>query len=256
MRLLFALASLAALPFLAACGGSDDRPELIVGAASSLLPFLEELEPIFENEVEIDLTITYAASGIIARQIEQGAPIDVFLSADQALAAQMAVDGVLREDSIVAIGQGILVAVRPHDGETTSFLDARRIAIANPETAPYGAAAKRLLEVKGIWDQIEDRVVYGESALQALQFVRTAEADIGLVPLSLVSRGSEGIERVEDGPYGDPGIVQTAGIVAASTQAAHARRFIDYLTSPAARTLLMRYGYLPLPEGIRGVRPR
>ena len=253
------LLSLAVLPFLAACGGSEDRPELIVGAASSLLPLLEEIEPVFENEAQIELTITYAASGIIARQIEQGAPFDVFLSADQALADRLAQSGLLAEDSIVLIGQGLLVTIRPRDGGAATFLDARRIAIANPETAPYGAAAKRLLRANGIWDQIEDRVVYAESALQALQFVRTAEADIGLVPLSLAAQGSDGVERIDDMEYGDPAsepITQIAAIVASSSRTAQANRFIDYLTSSAAQDLLLKYGYAPVLKDIPGVLSR
>ena len=255
MRRLLILVSLAALPALSACGGGEDRPELIVGAASSLLPLLEELGPVFEDETQIDLNITYGASGIIARQIEQGAPIDVFLSADRMLADQLAEDGLLREDSIITIGLGVLVAVRPQDGETATFLDARRIAIANPETAPYGAAAKRILEASGIWGQVEHRVVYAESALQALQFVRTAEADIGMVPLSLIAQGSHGVERIEGVIYAffEESVFQTAAIVAASRQVDDAARFIDYLTSPAAQSLLVKYGYEPAPQEVVGV---
>ena len=242
------LASLATLFFQAACS-TEDRPELIVGAASSLLPLLTELESVFEKDALIDLTITYNATGAIARQIEQGAPIDVFLSADLALTLQMVEEGFLRQDSIFALGQGLLVVIRPQDGETSTFLDARRIAIANPETAPYGAAAKQLLERNALWEQVESRVVYAESALQAVQFVRSAEADIGLVPLTLVAQNHQGVEHISERTHGVLGtepITQIGAIATASVQIDAATRFLNFLLSKAAQSIFGRHGYAPM----------
>ena len=210
---------------------------------------LGELEPVFEKDALIDLTITYSATGTIARQIEQGAPIDVFLSADQALTLQMAKEGFLREDSMIAIGQSLLVAIRPQDGETSTFLDARRIAIANPETAPYGAAAKQLLEMNALWEQVESRVVYAESALQAVQFVRSAEADIGLVPLTLVAQNPQGVERISErthGVFGTEPITQIGAITTTSVQVDAATRFLDFLLSKAIQSIFSRHGYAPI----------
>jgi molybdate transport system substrate-binding protein len=251
MRLFLILVSLAVLPILTACEDTKGEPELIIGAASSLLPLLEEIKPIFENETKVDLNITYAASGTIARQIEQGAPIDVFLSADQLLVEQMVANGFLRQHSSSVIGQSQLVAIRPENGETMTFLDAQIIAIANPETAPYGAAAKRLLENNGVWDLIEGHVVYAESAHQALQFVRTAEANIGLVPLSLVAQNDHGIERIAErihGVIGSEPIKQIGAITASSNQSATSMRFLEFLTSEATQHAFQSHGYAPIPE--------
>lgn len=244
------LVALAAMPILTACGG-DDRPELIVGAASSLLPLLEELEPIFEVEAQIDLTITYGASGIVARQIEQGAPIDVFLSADLLLTARMVSEHVLRQDSMVPIGQSVLVAIRPANGLISNFQDAERIAIANPETAPYGASAKRLFQRNGVWDQVMARLVYAESAMQTLQFVRAGEADIGLVPLSLVAQNREGVERVSERSHrvvGAERIAQVGAVTAFSSQVESSALFLDFLTSDAAQSVFGRHGYVRVPK--------
>lgn len=248
MRRLFMLVSLATLPFLAACS-TEDRPKLIVGAASSLLPLLTELESVFEKDALIDLTITYNATGAIARQIEQGAPIDVFLSADQALVLQMVEEGFLRQDSICALGQGLLVVIRPQGGEISTFLDARRIAIANPETAPYGAAAKQLLEMNALWEQVKSRVVYAESALQAVQFVRSAEADIGLVPLALVAQNRQGVEHISErthGVFGTESVTQIGAIATTSVQIDAATRFLNFLLSKAAQNIFRRHGYAPM----------
>ena len=255
--LILLLTSLGVLPVLAGCGNHVTKQELLVGAASSLLPALEELELLFEKESRTDLIITYSASGVIARQIEQGAPIDVFLSADQILTAGMARTGILLKDSIVTIGNGSLVGIRPQNGKTSRFVEANRIAIANPETAPYGAAAKRFLESNGIWDQVAGRVVYAESALQALQFVRTADADIGLVALSLVAQNHQGIERLPENSYRAfqaELIPQIGAITPGSDQVVAARRFLSFLTSGEAQDIFKRHGYTPQSSGhIEGV---
>jgi molybdate transport system substrate-binding protein len=210
-----------------------------VGAASSLQPLLDSIKPGFEDQAGVELHITYAASGALALQIEQGAPIDVFVSAGIRYVDYLVLGGFLRQDSISAFGYGQLVAVYPSlDAGRIPFADAERIAIANPEIAPYGAAAKRLLEAAGMWGKIQDRLVIAGSALQAFQFAKAGEVDYAFVPLPLVESNPDGVERISVsalGLHGDTKVEYPAAIVAATNDAISGQAFIKYLTSHAVR---------------------
>jgi molybdate transport system substrate-binding protein len=151
-----------------------DRPAITVGAASSLQPLLDSMRAYFEEETGITLHISYSASGIIARQIEQGAPIDVFISAGTTYIDDLIVRSFLRQDSASTLAYGQLSIVRPDlpGRPKSSFIYAQHIAIANPEIAPYGAATQRLLESSGLWEDVQPRLVIAESALQAYQCIR------------------------------------------------------------------------------------
>jgi molybdate transport system substrate-binding protein len=262
-RLTVALAALPPLLLLVACSGEDKPPELLVGAASSLQILFDELEPLFEANEEIELRIAYNASGTLAHQIEQGAPIDVFASADAAFVSRLAAQGLLVQDCTRTFGEGFIVPVRPTvppGQEPVELLtDAERIAIANPEIAPYGAAAKRLLEVSGVWEELEDRIVYAETALQVLQFVKAGEVDFGFVPASLVIRGVESVEWVDKTMYGAPPgtfLTQTAAVVSSSERSDEGRKFVEFLASTEVRGIIARSGYLPVTDGTAGLVER
>ena len=228
-----AVAAVAAV--VAGCAGSD--PGLVVGAASSLEPSLRELAERFEDETGARVTVVYAASGTVARQIEEGAPIDVFASADPVYTDSLARGGFVEPASVRVFGAGTLLAVASFDaGPGASWTDAltddrvRYLAIANPRTAPYGVAAVEALTSQGLWDALEPSVVYGESVAQTLQFVRTGNADVGLVAASLVRDGlvdGLAVYAVDARAY-EP-IAETLGVVSESGQRELAQRFVDAL---------------------------
>jgi len=234
-----------------ACAGSSGRPELVIGVAASLGPLFEELGTSFADRHEIDVTIVPSASGTLAHQIEQGAPIDVYVSADASFVERLQEQGLLVADTVTIFGEGMVVVVRPREpapGRTARselLVKAGRVAIANPEIAPYGAAAKALLEANGLWDDIEPRVVYGESAMQVLQFVKADAVDFGFVPLTLVVNGEEGVERMEhDLPTAilNGLLSNTAAMVSASLQEREARLFLAFLEGTEARAAIDRSG--------------
>ena len=239
VRALLAVAATAALAGCAAPG-----PELLVGAASSLEPSLRAFADAFEDEEGVRVTLLPAASGTIARQIEEGAPIDVFASADPAYMERLAAGGFVEPGSVRSFGEGELVVVATFSTRGTADWTAplrsvekvRYIAIANPRTAPYGAAAVEALKSAGLWEALEPKMVYGESVAQALQLVRTGNADVGLVARSLVDNGvAEGlyVYGLEPGAY-EP-IAEQAGVVSASEQRELAERFVEALAAwPAA----------------------
>lgn len=238
---------LLALMGVPACAG-ERTPSITVGAASSLQPLLDSIKSDFEEETGITLHITYSASGALAHQIEQGAPIDVFVSAGTQYIDDLSALSFLRQDSLAVIAYGQLVLIRPEqdNDEGRSFADAQRIAIANPETAPYGAAAKGLLESSGLWHEVEPRIVYAESALQAYQFAKAGEVDYAFVPLPLVRIPGDGItygDRAAVGLGSMPTVNYVAAVATSTTEEQSARAFIDYLATPEVQAKLHEFGY-------------
>ena len=243
-----ALAALPTLLLLVGCSGEDRRPELLVGAASSLEPLLGELAERFERDNEVEVTFVFSASGTIAQQIEQGAPIDVFASANAAFMDRLELKGLLAPGTRSLFGRGLLALVRP-DGSrrgTGLLADAERVAIANPEIAPYGTAAKALMQSNGVWDEIKDSIVFGESAVQVLQFVTTGEVDFGFVPFSLLARPGQElpvtVEQIYSVIPGHP-LEQSAAVIASSTGKTEAAAFVALLADETFRDAIEQYGY-------------
>ena len=211
-----------------------------MGAASSLEPSLRAFAASFEEDTGTRVTLLPGASGTIARQIEEGAPIDVFVSADPAYTQRLAAGGFVEPGSVRSFGEGRLVVVaafsargRPNWTTPLRFAEkVRYVAIANPRTAPYGAAAVEALKSAGLWEALEPKVVYGESVAQVLQFVRTGNADVGLVARSLVDAGlAEGLHVSDVDPSAYEPIAETVGVVSASRHRQLAERFVDALAS-------------------------
>jgi molybdate transport system substrate-binding protein len=165
-----------------------------VAAASDLKFALADLAVGFERETKLKLAITYGSSGNLARQLEQGLPMDLFLSADEALIFRLAQNGWARDEGVV-YGRGQLVWMVPKASEAKLDEDLKgllaslgstgKLAIANPEHAPYGRAAQSALQTQALWQTVQSRLVLGESVTQATQFVSTGAAPAGLVALSL-----------------------------------------------------------------------
>ena len=231
------LLSLAPLLVLFSGCSSGPRPAVLtIGAASSLQPLLADAAPRFERSSGLELRISYGASGTIAKQIEQGAPIDVFVTAGTQYINTLGSLGFLREHSFSPFAYGVLVLVRPatRAAGTVAVAKAERIAIANPEVAPYGALAKAQLESVGLWETVMPNVVYAESASQAYQFAKAGEVDYALVPYPLVVAASEGVELVVDPALGSLNQQVTYGavITEASEEVSSAHAFIEFLVNP------------------------
>ncbi len=209
-----------------------------MGAASSLEPSLRAFAASFEEDTGARVTLLPGASGTIARQIEEGAPIDVFASADPAYTERLAAAGFVEPGSVRSFGEGRLVVVATFSvrgrGDWTAPLRSmekvRYIAIANPQTAPYGAAAVEALRSAALWEALERKVVYGESVAQALQLVRTGNADVGLVAASLVRDGlADGLAVYDVDASAYEAIAETVAVVSASDHRQLAERFVDAL---------------------------
>lgn len=253
---LLALALAAGLAPLAARGAGDPP---VIAAASDLQFALTEIAAAFEAETGMPVSLTFGSTGNFARQIREGAPFQMFLAADEQFVLDLARDG-LAVDSGTLYGQGRIVLLAPADSPLAvdAALDGlaaalakgqiTRFAIANPDHAPYGMRAAEALRHRGLWQAVQPLLVLGENVSQAAQFATTGNAEGGIIALSLaLSPQVAVLGRFALIPqdWHDPlrqrmVLLRDAGPVA--------RAFYDYMSSPAARAVLDRYGFT-LPEG-------
>jgi molybdate transport system substrate-binding protein len=208
---------------------------LLVAAASDLAPLEHEFARAIPG---CRIRTAFASSGTLARQIENGADFDVYLAASRRYTDDLLKAAAVDPASVTLYARG-RVALWSLSGLRWAQLDnATRISIANPAHAPYGLAAKQALERQGRWARLEPKVVYGENVRQAWQFAATGNADATITAWSLVKdRGGQLLPE----SWHDP-VLQTAAIPKRSRNPAAARRFIQWLTSPAGRKILASHG--------------
>ncbi len=247
LALALAWASLA----LAACalpGRSPTPQPLLVSAASDLMPSFEELGKLYEQQTGQPVTFNFAASGQLAHQIDQGAPVDLFASADVARVKDLAARGRVLSDSVQIYARGHIVlwtrADSPLAVKTLADLlkpEVQRVAIANPEHAPYGMAARQALQAAGAWQVIQPKLVLGENVRQTLQYAETGNVDVAIVPLSLSLASKGRWVPIPEDLYAP--LDQALGVVAGSPRQAEARRFAALIASPQGRSILAKYGF-------------
>jgi len=240
---------------LSGCGVSDapESPSLTVAAAASLYSAFTEIGREFQEETGIVVTIAFGASGQLTQQIENGAPFDVFASANEAYLDRLDARGLILPGSrmVYAHGRLALVVHRGSDPGIERLEDLANpalgpIAIANPDHAPYGAAARQALERVGLWEGVSSRIVMGENVRQALQFVQTGDAPVGIVARSIADVPEVRYVVIPDDLY-DP-LSQSLAILKASAHPDEARRFVEFVGGPAGQAILQRHGFDP-PEG-------
>jgi molybdate transport system substrate-binding protein len=231
------------------CGGKRAAPEpLRVAAASDLQAALPAIVGRFEAARKVEVVVTFGASGQLADQIRQGAPFDVFLAANQRFVKDLADEGLIRPDSVRPYAKGSLVlAVHSASvAEVAGLADlakaeVKKVALANPATAPYGAAARQALERSGLWESLGPKLVQAETVRQALQFVQTGNAEAGFVGRAIAGVPEVKIVEVDPALY-DP-IVQALGIVSTTRRGEDAEAFARFLLGDEGRTMLSGYGF-------------
>jgi len=247
-RLLTAFAACAAA--LSPPAAARAEPVVLAAVAANFSEAMEELEPLFEAESGADLQIVTGATGKLYAQIKAGAPFDVLLAADQARPERLEVEGAAVSGSRLtyAVGRLTLWSADParigEDGVAAMIApETRFIAIANPDLAPYGAAAAEALDALGIAGQVQNKLVMGQNIGQTFSLVATGNADIGLVALSAVlspRNAAPGSRWDVPADLYSP-IRQDAVLLDAENPAAVL--LMDFLESDAARGVIARYGY-------------
>ena len=255
LKFLKAVGLVATITFSVACSSSDsrnDQTELIVAAAANLTNVSTEIGERFGQKTGVKVIFAFGATADLAKQLESGAPFDVFVAGDTVNVERLQTQGLLTSDTHQIYARGRLVAWTPtgsplrlrslHDLQTPEF---ERIAIAKPDLAPYGAAAVQSLRASGLWDQIAPKVVYGQNVAQVKQFVATGNAEVGFIPMALVKTGEGSFLEIDQKLHLP--IAQAVGVVKASTKHSSAQQFVDFLLSNEGQLILEAAGYRRVP---------
>lgn len=256
-RTLLAAALIAGVALLVGgCGAKESGASITVSAASDLALALDELGPLFTKETGVRVVVNLGSSGQLAQQIEQGAPVEVFFSANRGYVEELVDRGIVQPGDTALYGIGRVTLWTRADGplriETLSDLTdprVKRIAIANPDHAPYGKAAREALVSAGLWEELQPKIVLAENVLQALQFADSGNVDVAFVARSLSVQG-EGRWALVSAELHDP-IEQTLAVIPGSPQDEWGRRFAEFATGPVGRPILDAYGFV-LPGASAG----
>jgi molybdate transport system substrate-binding protein len=256
----FARSLAVALVMVLLAAGAARAQDVTLSVAVSLKEATEELGRSFmAARPGVTLRYNFGASGDLQKQIEAGAPVDVFLSA-----AQRQMDDLEKQNLIVpasrqAFARNVLVVIKPADSriditKPADLLEARvgRIVIGSPKTVPAGQYAEESLRALGLWDRLQPKLVFSENVRQALDYVARGEVDAGFVYTTDAASRAQGVKeafRPPDNSYRP--VIYPGAVVAASKQAALAQAFLDLLGGPEGRAVLGRFGFQPPPAGAR-----
>jgi molybdate transport system substrate-binding protein len=234
--------------------------EIRIAAAADLKFAMGEIAEKFEKQSGTKVNVTYGSSGNFFSQMQNGAPFDLFFSADIEYPKKLEAAGLAEPGTLYEYAVGRIVIWTPADAKVDvarqgwmAFLDAsvEKIAIANPEHAPYGRAAVAALQKAGIYDSVKAKLVYGENISQTAQFVQSGNAQAGIVAMSLaVSPAMRDGKRWEIPADMHPAIEQGAIVLKDAKNKEAARAFLEFVKSAAGRAILAKYGFT-LPERTR-----
>jgi len=228
--------------------------ELNVSAATSLKDVLEATAPAFESANHVKLVLNFGASGVLQKQIEAGAPADVFISASPKQVDALVEDGLISaETTSTFAGNDVVVFVPKGNPAGISapedFAKTKRIVTGNPDTAPHGTKAREWLDALGTWDTLQPKFVFAENAAQTLDYVARGEVDAG-IGFASEAKGSDAVEIVYAVPKD---VIKAVKYVAApladSSHAEQATAYTRYLGSPSAQAAFVKAGFLPAPSG-------
>ena len=246
------LAAIALLTTLAlgwACRHTNNQSqEITVAAAADLTNAFNELGREFETTNKIKVVFVYGSTGLLTRQIENGAPMDLFAAANVSYIDQLAQKGLIVPDTKKIYARGRITlwttADSPLKIETVADLarpEVKRIAIANPDHAPYGLAAQQALQRAGIFDAVKSKLVYGDNIRQTLQYAETGNVDVAIVALSL-SQQSKGRWVLIPEQLHDP-IDQALAVIKTTHNEAAARAFANFVSGSRGKEILGKYGF-------------
>jgi molybdate transport system substrate-binding protein len=231
-----------------------DPKELVVAAAADLSTVLKEIGDNYEKKTGIKVRLSFAASGALTQQIQNGAPFDIFFSADMDYPRQLIAAGDADSATLYEYAVGKLVLWVPDDSPLdvkhlgiNVLLDpsVKKISIANPQHAPYGRAAVAALKHYDLYNEVADRLVLGESVSQAAQFVESGNAQVGFVAMAhAVSPAMEGKGRYWEVPQqAYPALAQGVVALQRSQHKKEAADFLAYIRTREAADVLRKYGF-------------
>jgi molybdate transport system substrate-binding protein len=234
--------------------------EVTLSVAISLKDAIEELGRGFTaTHPGVTLRYNFGASGDLQKQIEAGAPVDVFLAAAQRQMDELEKQNLIVVASRRAFARNVLTVVKPADSrvditKAADLLESSvgKIAIGNPKSVPAGQYAEESLRALGLWDRLQPKLVFAENVRQVLDYVARGEVDAGFVYTTDTATRTQGVKEAFRPP--DDGyrpVIYPGAVVAASKHPGLGRAFLELLESPRGRTVLGRFGFQPPPAGAR-----
>lgn len=235
------------------CGESPSAGPLRIAAASDMEAALPEVIAAFHKEQgdeAIEVETIFGSSVKLSQQITQGAPFDLFLCANQKIVSELAKAGVVEPATVKPYTKGTLVLIvgKTIPVPVESLEDLRnpaikKIAIANPELAPYGMAAKQALQSAKLWDELRPKVVQSENVRQAVQFASTGNADAALVGRAVARVPEVRIFKIDPRLYKP--LIQALGVVDGSSRKVDAEAFSRFILGPEGQRVLAKFGFSP-----------
>jgi molybdate transport system substrate-binding protein len=235
------------------CAALASAQEIVIAAAADLSAVFPEVAVRFEKETDRKVKINFGSSGQFLLQIENGAPFDLFFSADVQYPQRLESEGLAQPGTMYRYAIGRLVLYVPNNSKLNisqglralKSPEVKRIAIANPQHAPYGRAAVESLKKEGLYDSLHSKFVMGENISQTAQYVHSGNADAGILALSLVlspqMKNAGHFVEIPDSDHAP--LEQAAIIVKSSKNKATAALFLDYIRKPEIVSLLSQYGF-------------
>ena len=222
--------------------------KIVVAVAANFISTFKEIAADFEASNKTKVEATFASTGSLYNQVVNGAPYDLFLSADEERPNRLNKDGLADEPFTYAKGEAVLWSADKNFCKAPTWRDAlkneriKHISIANTQTAPYGAAAKQALEKVRLWDSLQAKLVYAQDIVQSFQYANASAVDAGFCALSAAvsPEGKRGCFFVVKEA---PEIIQTACILKRTTSRAGVEKFTQFLNSPSAQKIKAKYGY-------------
>lgn len=229
---------------------NEESPKkLYVAAAADLTPAFEEIGRSFRQETGIEVVYSFGSTGTLAKQIENGAPMDVFAAANIEYVDDLERKGLTIPDTKALYARGRITIwtkaespLRIEKLEDLAAAEVQRIGVANPEHAPYGMAAREALQSVGIWDAVKPKLVFGENVRQTLQYAETGNVDASIVALSL-SVQSKGRWTLIPENLHKP-LDQALTVIKSSPHPREARQFAAYINGPQGRPIMRKYGFI------------
>lgn len=226
------------------------KTEILIAAAASLQNALEEIKPLYEGaNPGVTLTFTFGASGSLQEQIEQGAPVDVFMSAALKQMSKLEEEGLILDGSKKELLENKVVLIVPNDSKLaiTSFEDitkAKMIGLGDPASVPVGQYAEEVFTSLGNLDEVKKKATYGKNVTEVLTWVATGNVDAGVV-YATDAKSSKAVKVVAEAPEGSVSkAIYPAAVVKASKITDAAKAFVDYLTTDEAMKIFENYGFI------------
>ncbi len=250
--LCFILAGLL-VPCLGRAQSNPQQPvSLTISAAADLTLAFQELGALFEKETGTKVIFNFGSTGQLAQQIEQGAPVDLFAAANLEFVEDLAKKGLILPDTKALYARGRITLWTRADSplhidriEDLARSEVKQVAIANPEHAPYGIAAREAMQSAGVWDAVQPKLVLGENIRQTLLYAETGNVDGAIVALSLSVQGQGRWVLVPQDLHRP--IDQALAVIKGTQHEQEARRFASFINGPEGRPIMRKYGFI-LPE--------